>query len=212
MLWFSRVAWSTKELHKYTAGSAAWLFFISAIAHTLASASERVNKFIFSLDRASIGIYFCASSVVTGLMHFRSRGEFEAAKIHQIVTIVAGIASSSALFFGSFFPNYLKVGVLSIQAAFGVLPAVREMLMTPSPEIRSLVRVYLPLSTLSGLLGGICFSLRIPEALFAPGTFDTFGSGHNLMHIFVIIAVHLVCKGQGIWANALRRLATKKAV
>ena len=50
------------------------------------------------------------------------------------------------------------------------------------------------------IIGGGCYSFRIPDIYFKPGTFNKIGSSHNNMHFFLILMS--ICEVLYVYVNA----------
>ena len=60
---------------------------------------------------------------------------------------------------------YILPSSFHTQLTFGTIAPFRELFTTKNDAIRSLVLTYLPLSTISGLIGGVVFGAKLPESL-----------------------------------------------
>ena len=81
----------------------------------------------------------------------------------RIPTLLSGTHRSFPLLilvYTSFLPSSFHT-----QLTFGTIAPFRELFTTKNDAIRSLVLTYLPLSTISGLIGGVVFGAKLPESL-----------------------------------------------
>ena len=209
---------SPDSMSKFVALAACYLFSVSTVAHSCSCHSKPVEKIMFRIDRASIAVYFTVFVLVAGYQHFlQSRNEVLYFQIFSIVALLAGIASSSMMFFADNARSKLtKVIILSSMVLCVLIPVLRERYYS-SGEMKALkdklVLLHLPTSLGFGALGGFFFASAIPEKYFPSekqleksklGTFFQYVSSHSMMHVMVFISAWIGYSGQSKWDLVLK--------
>ena len=212
---------------KFVALAACYLFTVSSVAHSCSCHSEVVEKIMFRVDRASIALYFLVFVLVAGYQHFvLSRGEVMYFQIFGIFAVLAGITSASMMYFGDKYAKRTKVIILGSMLTSILVPVLRERYYSSGPmkELKDkLVLLHLPTSLGFGLLGGIVFTMNLPERFYTKDVlsrksppklgiaFQYFNS-HSMMHIMVFISAWLGYSGQSKWDKVLQHEKNKNSI
>jgi adiponectin receptor len=192
------------------------IFFTSAIAclamsciyHTITCHSEAVGKFGNKLDYLGI-VFLTAGSFVPSIYYgFYCHKELR----YSYWTMISVFSIVTALFatqdrFRTPQWRPVRAGMfilLGLSAIFPILHACQKYSFEQLADqmgLRCLIS-----QGLFYITGASLYALRIPER-FSPGTFDIWGSSHQLFHIFVVLAAlthyYGLLQGYFYWHNII---------
>ncbi|KAI0554863.1 mPR-like GPCR protein [Xylaria curta] len=168
---------------------------ISSAYHTLMSHSREVEARWLRLDFVGI-IILIVGSFVSGI-YVEFWCEWTERKIYWAMSVSLGIVSVVIMLAPCFQgPRWrtFRLVVLVVTGLSGLAPIIHGIHMFGFTQMvkQSGLPYYLAEGGLF-LLGAVTYAFRFPECV-QPGTFDIFGSSHQIFHILVVVAtlVHLV--------------------
>ncbi|KAI0856722.1 mPR-like GPCR protein [Xylaria cubensis] len=168
---------------------------ISSAYHTLMSHSRDVEARWLRLDFVGI-IILIVGSFVSGI-HVEFWCEWTERKIYWAMSVSLGIVSI-VIMVAPYFqgPKWrtFRLVVLVATGLSGLAPIIHGIHMFGFAQMvkQSGLPYYLAEGGLF-LIGAVTYASRFPECI-KPGTFDIFGSSHQIFHILVVVAtlVHLI--------------------
>ncbi|KAI1260318.1 mPR-like GPCR protein [Xylariaceae sp. FL1019] len=196
-LWrhYSEVAGSDYAIFAFLLSAAALCLGISSAYHTLMSHSRKVEARWLRLDFVGI-IILILGSFISGI-YVGFWCETMERKIYWSVSASLAL-TSIAIMLAPYFqgPKWrtFRLAVFVVTGLSGFAPIIHGIHMFGFQQM--LKQSGLPYYFAEGglfLLGAIAYATRFPECI-KPGSFDIFGSSHQIFHVLVVIAavVHVV--------------------
>ncbi|KAI1757529.1 mPR-like GPCR protein [Xylaria castorea] len=175
--------------------AAATCLGISSVYHTLMSHSREAEARWLRLDFVGI-IVLIVGSFVSGI-HVEFWCEWTERKIYWGMSASLGVVSIVIMLapcFQGLKWRTFRLVVLVVTGLSGLAPIIHGIHMFGFAQMvkQSGLPYYLAEGGLF-LIGAVTYASRFPECI-KPGTFDMFGSSHQIFHILVVVAtiVHLV--------------------
>ncbi|KAF2500243.1 HlyIII-domain-containing protein [Lophium mytilinum] len=178
----------------FFAGAAACMG-MSAVFHAISNHSHAVASFGNKLDYLGIVFLIWGSFVPTLFYGFQTQPELMKRYWAMITTLSAGTAIVAT------HPTFRTPALRPFRAAMfialglsAVFPVLHGLDLNGIPAMRDLIGLdYVVAQGAFYIIGALIYACRVPERL-SPGTFDIWGSSHQIFHGFVVLAAatHLV--------------------
>jgi adiponectin receptor len=170
-------------------------FGFSSVYHLFSNHSRRIASLCQRLDHLGVVIVIWSSAV--SFVYFAFHCDRLAQRFH--ITLVTTAALASAIF--AYRPKFrhpksrpLRTFTYFVLGCCATLPAIHLSHVDEKPAYqRTVLASYQTLASLNSL-AGLIYAVRVPER-FCRGTFDIFGSSHQIMHILVICGAQVYTKG-----------------
>ncbi|OCK76667.1 HlyIII-domain-containing protein [Lepidopterella palustris CBS 459.81] len=194
-----RYATATREdvfvLSCFFAGAAVCLG-MSATYHTISNHSHAVASFGNKLDYLGIVFLIWGSFVPTLYYGFQSEPHLMKFYWAMITTIGSGCSIVSIHpKFGAPALRPFRASMFVFMGLSAVLPMIHCCWLHGVATMKNTVGLYwVVLQGFLYILGAGIYAARIPERL-SPGTFDIWGSSHQIFHVLVVLAAASHCIG-----------------
>ncbi|KAI5198357.1 hypothetical protein AUEXF2481DRAFT_31720 [Aureobasidium subglaciale EXF-2481] len=170
-------------------GGAVACLGMSATYHTISNHSPKVNKIGNQLDYVGIVCLIWGSFIPSIFYAFARRPGYIAVYWSMITMIGIGCATVSIL------PSFrtpkwrpFRAGMFVAMGASAVVPVLHGVSLFGVTQLQKQMGLsYLVLQGVLYISGAAIYAARVPERL-KPGSFDIWGSSHQIFHILVLLA------------------------